>query len=337
MNQRNYLMIGFAIGLVLLLAFLFWPNGSGKEKQGKGEETTTEEFRNQGDISREIGRNFMGNYTSIFDQGGGIPDSNEFFDSLKTGKMNFIWELWALRDKCPPDSTIHQCNSLILAMIDEKINPPGNEDVKKLFIQYFEYEAELVKKSPKEGAFEDRYEDLKKFRREHFKDEEALLVFGMEEAQVDFIKESKEFIDKSEKMSGDERVKRYEEIKKKAYGSFYESMVSREEKFDHYQNEIMLREKELANLGPEQKDSKLRSLQEKYFGKEGAERIAQVQKEESEYRKKLEDFDKKEASFLKENTGLKPEELQKKLTEFRVQNLGAEEAEMYARRKLLEQ
>jgi len=336
MNSKKYILIGFELGILFVLSWIFFVK---KEKLSStsSEELSLKDYKKIDNFSKNMSNFGMENYVSIFDNNS-FSNANEFTDALRTGKINFIWELWALREKCPSDSTIVQCNNMILSWIDEKFPPPGNEEVKKLFLQYFEYEAELVRRPKKEGSsFEESYEELKKLRREHFKPEEAELVFGMEEAEVDFMRESKEFIDKTKNMKGEQRVKEYEKLKKKIYGSFYEAMVSREEKFDHYQMELSLREKELSSLGPEQKEAQIRKIQEKYFGKEGAQRIAQVQKEEEEYRKKISDYEQKEANFLKENSKLKPEELQKKLTEFRIQNLGQQEAEMYTRRKMLEE
>lgn len=335
MNLRNYALIGSAIGFAILFGFLFFSKNDKNTLKKMDENSSVEEYKKMDDISRTMGGSMMGNYVSIFDDNS-FPNSGEFIDALRIGKVNFIWELWALRDKCSPEITMIQCNNMILGWIDEKFPPPGNEEVKKLFRQYFEYEAEMVRKEKKQGLFDDSYEEIKKMRREFFKNEEAELVFGMEEAQVDFMKESREFIERSNKMSGEDRVKQYESLKKKVYGNFYDSMVSREEKYDHYQTELYLREKDLSSLSSEQKETQIRKIQEKYFGKEGAERIAKVQKEEEEFKKKIADYDKKEADFIKENASLKPEDLQKKLTEFRVQNLGAEEAEMYARRKMLD-
>ncbi len=333
MSRNSILFVGVVLVGIIAGLYILSSGNNSKKSNLQYDKSTIQELKEQNSnltksMNFPLDNSFIENFNLL--------NYNEFVDSLKTGKINFIWELWALRDKCPQDSTIVQCNLMILEMIDKKFNPPDNELVKKLFKQYFEYEAELIKMDLRDKDFTEKYSELKKKRREFFSEEEAHLVFGMEEAQIDFIEKSSEFFEKTKNLSGNERVKQYEELKKKIYGSFYDSMISREEKFDHYQTELHLREKDFSKLNENQKQKEIQKLREKYFGKEGAERITQVEKEEEEYRKKLNDYEKKEENFIKENSGLKPEELEKKLKEFRIQNLGLEEAEMYARRKALE-
>lgn len=334
--KRNTIILSLVIFLAIILGLYILFSGSKISTSSIDyQKSNIREFKESRSTKSSTG-NFGNTMESSFFDSLNLLNYNEFTEALKFGKINFVWELWALRDKCPENSTIVQCNQMILEMIDKKFNPPENEQIKKLFKQYFEYESEIVKMDAKDLDFSKKYEELKKKRREHFSEEEAQLIFGMEEAQVNFMDKSAEFFEKTKNLSGNERVKQYEALKKKVYGNFYDSVVSREDKFDHYQTELNLREKDLSSLNEEQRQKEIRKLQEKYFGKEGADRIAQVQKEEEEYQKKLKEYEKKEANFLKENSNLKKEELEKKLKEFRVQNLGEEEAEMYTRRKALE-
>lgn len=90
---------------------------------------------------------------------------------------------------------------------------------------------------------------------------------------------SANFIKNSANLSGDQRVKKYEEVKREVFGDMYEEMVKREDKFAHYQTELQLRENELSKLKPEEKEKFEYELQIKYFGKEAADKIQQSKKE----------------------------------------------------------
>ena len=80
-----------------------------------------------------------------------------------------------------------------------------------------------------------------------------------------------------------------------------------------------------------------RAIQEKYFGKDGADRIQKSIEEASKEEKKIQDYEKKEAEFLSQNSGINLKEKEEKLREIRINILGKEEADAYARRKELEE
>lgn len=262
----------------------------------------------------------------------------ELIEELRTGKINFVWEIWALRRKCAPDYTAEQCNSTLLAFIDKNYESPTKEKMRELFEGYFKYEVAMHKlEISADVKFEDRYEIIQKKRREILGNEKADLIFGMEEAQIGFMEGSANFIKTSKNMSPDERVRKYEELKKKNYGSYYESVVGREDKYEHYQNEIALREKEFSsNLSPEEKEKKIASLEIKYFGKDKAQELSKQRKEEESAKGKVTDYEKQERDFLSANASLSQKDKDKKLKEIRTKLLGEEEADAYQRRKQLE-
>lgn len=261
----------------------------------------------------------------------------EILEDLKTGKINFVWEIWAMRSKCPKDYTATQCNATILAFIDAKYPSPDRENLKDLYTSYYKYETEMQKwKAPDDLEFTDKYEIIKEKRREVLGEEKAKLIFGMEEAQVNFIEGSHNFIQSTKDMNPDERVKKFEELKRKTYGSYYDNVVKREDRYEHYTTEIELREKELEGLSGEEKEKKLSNLEIKYFGKEKAGLISKARQEEKEEANKLNSLKDKEEAFLKNNPNLSDTEKEKKIQELRIQILGEEEAEMHSRRLEIE-
>lgn len=321
------------IGIIYFLGFSTSPDK--KSAKDGGEKTMDRIGPGDGGGVFSSGGNYPDDYASLF-KDVDFPDYLEFREALRTGKANFNWELWTLREKCTPEDSVQVCNDKVLAFIESKYQSPDKEAMKELFTNYFRYEDE-IRRLENKGSFDERYELIRKKRREYFKDEDAKVVFGMEEAQFDFMSASKEFMDSSKSQSGPERVKNYEALKKKTYGPFYESITQREDKFQHYEIELSLREKELAGLSEEDKLKKMKEVQTKFFGKEGADRIAQAQKEQMEQDKKISEYESKEKEFINQNPNLKGEALEKKLMELRVQSMGQEEAESYSRRKMLDE
>ncbi|MBK9498437.1 MAG: lipase [Leptospiraceae bacterium] len=330
------------VALVLVISYLVF-GGSGSSKK-KSSSNSSEEMQDGKSHSQNEALSPMGDTTGLWDealspfQGTEKKGYLELVEDLKSGKVNFNWEVWALRRKCPEDYTATQCDETIYKFLDTKFTSPDKEKMKELFKAYFQFESEARKMEfPANITFQEKYEILKKRRRDLVGDEKADLFFGMEEAQVTFMQTSKNFIDSSKNMSGPERVQKYEDLRKKTYGSYLDSVTKREDSFDHYQTEISLREKELAGLSPEEKEKKMASLQTKYFGKDGAERIAAANKELAAQNKKISDYEKAEQEFLSSNNGISDKDKAQKLKELRVKMLGEEDAESYTRAKQFEE
>jgi hypothetical protein len=262
----------------------------------------------------------------------------ELIDGLKSGDIIFTWEIWALRRNCPSELTGAQCDAVLIAYLDKNYSPTESAKLKELFESYFNYEAEVRTMKISESAkFEERYEMLKKMRRNIMGAEKAELLFGLEESQVNYIQATQNYFASTKNQSPNERVKNFEEVKKKVFGGYLSAVERREDPYDRYQFEIELREKELVGLSSTEKEKKLFALETKYFGKQKAELMAKTRKEEQDYALKIENYKKIEEDFLKSNSNLKPDEKERKLKELRVKHLGAEEAEMYKNRVQFEE
>lgn len=263
----------------------------------------------------------------------------ELLDDLKYGRVNFVWEVWALRRKCKAEYTPDQCNATILAYIDSEYESPDKEKVKDLFLAYFRYEEEYRKwEQPTDLSFVELYEKIKAKRRDVLEDK-ADLIFGMEESQVSFLEGSQNFIKQSANLPAEQRVKQFEDLKKKTYGTYYDSLVSREDKFDHYQLEMGLREKEFSAISdPKEKEKYLNRIETKYFGKERAANLAEERAKETKFKESISKYESKEKDFLRDNANLSATEKEKKLKDLRIQFLGSEEeADAYVRRKNIEE
>lgn len=329
MNRKFLIIMFFGLTLITsLVVYLSFDNPS-NSKQNKT--VKPQENMNTIDPINPTGSaNSYASESSFFQTGDG-KDFSEFLEGLRIGEYNIVWEIWELRRKCPTEYSANQCNDMVLSYINSTY--ANQEEMKKLITDYFRYEQEIrqLKISP-ELKFDESYELIKKKRREVLGENTAELFFGMEESQVSFLDTSKRFIDSSKDLSPDERVKQYEELKKKVYGNYYSSLVKREDKYDHYTTELELRTKEFENLSEEDKEKKLVTLETKYFGKERAELMAKNRKESKEEENKISDYQKKEKELLEQNQNLSEKEKSEKLMELRVQHFGKEEAESYTRR-----
>ncbi len=338
-NKKNLL---FAIFAVILFIIIFIYTKQTSHNEMKNSQTNNPDLQNlsESDTSKLFPMGVPGE----FGDGSSVLDSevllnySVFSDMLRTGEINFVWEVWKLRRLCPEDYKPDQCNEIILSHIDKSYSPPDNELLKKLFKDYFRYEVALREFEISDSLkFEDKYELLKKKRREVFKEENSKLVFGMEEATVEFLNLQKDFLESTKKLSGDEKVKSYEELKKKTLGSYYENITKREDPYNNYQTELSLRESELSKLSVEDKNSILQKTQLKYFGKEGVEKLLKVQEEIAKEEKKIHDYEKKAEEFLSQNVSLSAKEKEEKLNDLRIKMLGEEDAGAYSRRKEFEE
>lgn len=203
---------------------------------------------------------------------------DSFQGSLKSGRINFIWELWAIRRTCPKNYSPGRCDHYLLDLVDKKFPQPDNEKVKQLFEKYFTYEKAVLKSGrSQKPTFGERYQEVKQKRRQFFSEEQADLVFGIEESRVEFVNASGKLFQETKGLSGTERVKQYEQLQKKIYGERYEEMIKREDPFNRYQTELELRGRDMSKLSEKEKKESEYKLQIKYFGQEGADRIRNSQ------------------------------------------------------------
>jgi lipase chaperone LimK len=337
MNKK--ILIGFILILVIGLGTYIIVTLGEDSSPGKNSASYSKFMEDPNNQQFSDNLNPLGSDNSLWDealspfQGENRKAYLEILEDLRSGKINFVWEIWALRSKCPEDYTASQCDATLLAYIDKNYTSPDKEKIKDLYISYFKYENEMRQlEMPENLNFTDKYEILKEKRRSILGDEKSELIFGMEEAQVNFMEGSYNFIESTKNMSPEERVRKYEDLRKKTYGPYYENVMSREDKYDHYSVELQLRESELAGLSPEEKEAKYHSLEVKHFGKERAALIAKARKEEAQENAKLQDLAKQEEELLAKNPNLSAKEKEQKIKELRVKTLGEDEAEAYSRR-----
>jgi len=266
----------------------------------------------------------------------------ELINRSRDGRVSLISELWRLRRQCPSEMDYNECNVRIRLYLSEKFPPPGNEKLLELFRKYLRYEQIMTEfRMPDHLTDSQRYELIQKKRREIFGEEDSKLVFGFEEAKVNYVAAYDQFMKSTASMSGAQRIAAYEQMRKKSYGDYYNTIVQTEPPFTKYETELTLRDNDLKSAAATQRTEMTRQLREKYFGKEGADRMAQVDQELAQEARKEEEYRKAEQQYLSQNPNVPQADRDRALAEMRQRILGEEAAEAYARqeayRKAMEQ
>lgn len=269
----------------------------------------------------------------IFDENGNWLSFDELIQYASNGEINLISELSDLRRQCPENIHYEQCNEIIRAFIADHYFGKDAEYLMKLFSSYLRYETKMkeLEISDKLSRAE-KYELIKKQRREFFSDKDTKLIFGLEEAEETYLDSLGGFLKDTETLSGEQRMQKYEEFRKNVYGQYYNTIKKREPKYNTYETEMFLREKELERMSSSERNSKTRHIREKYFGKDGADRMETVYQESEEKEKKEKQTAQEESDWIRKNPNVKVEIKEKALMEIRIKNLGKEEAEEYSRR-----
>jgi len=321
-RKKLYIILG-AAGILLVLAFFLLPSNSKGNKKKKNIDST---FESQSSSSEEVPSMLKEQAMSMF-QNEDLLSYEELMEGMRNGKIDIVGELWAFRRKCPADFTHEQCNEMIRTFLLSNYPAPHNKELAAMFEKYLKYEFDLrsFKQDPN-LKFEDRYEQIKKKRRNIFKDEEAKLIFGMEEAKVNFLEANSSFLQTSKNLTGDERIKAYEKMREQVYGQYYKTVTDREPKFTKYETEVTLRENDFKKLSDSEKTAKLESVQEKYFGKDGVERIRKVKAELEEENRKISAYQEREKKFLSANSSLSEKERLEKLDKLKLEVFGSQEA-----------
>lgn len=344
--NKKILLLGVAVLAVLSLVFLFKTIGKDEMVDNK-QANQQENLKNAANQPREPYDPLKDHPISFYNQkaedvfgGEKFLSYEEIIQKAKNGEIHLVWELWAVRRKCPKEYRPQQCDLLIRGMLEKKYPPPGNQELLTLFDDYRKYEDEMrtFDKVAREQKlkFKDKYAAIKKKRREILGDENAKMVFGMEEAKVQFAQSQKTFLTEHKDLPAEEKLQKFEELKKNIYGDYYQTVKNREQKYDTYQTELMIRKQELAKLDGKQKETKLQEIEERIFGKEIAGKLAENRKQFALEDQKLKEYQKKEQEFLSQNSGLSDEQKQKKLTEIQIEVLGEQGANSYQKRMELE-
>ncbi|MBI3395783.1 MAG: hypothetical protein HY042_08110 [Spirochaetia bacterium] len=117
-------------------------------------------------------------------------------------------------------------------------------------------------------------------------------------------------------------------------GPYYQAFMDDMPSFNKYETEMSLRDADLAKGNAAELTQ---SVRERYFGKDGAARMAAVEKELATGEENTRKYEEAEAKFLKENPSLPADQREAALGDLRVRLMGKDEAQAYTRRKQYEE
>jgi len=323
--NKKWIIAGLVVLVVLVIAVLFM-SGS-RRKNGTGPILPDAQFEHWG-----FGKDGSADGFDMFDEEG-VLSYDQLIEQAKLGKISLVSELWRMRRNCPKEMDFNECNEKLRAFISKKFPYPDNEKLLALFDKYIKYESTMMQtKVPENLTNQQRYAFIKQKRRELFGEEDAHLIFGYEESKADFAYAYGDFLKSTAGQPGEARLAAYEQMRKKAYGNYYDAMIAAEPKYDKFQVELQLRDGDFTRAAPDQRNTMTQALREKYFGADGASRMAEVDRQLAQDEEKEKQLAAAESKFLSENSSLPQDKKDAKIMELRKQYLGDEDAEAYTRR-----
>lgn len=141
---------------------------------------------------------------------------------MQAGRIDLALELVRLRRDCAGEVDEQGCNERIRKLIQ---NLPGKDKQRliEIFDQYLQFEAKMRQSVPENFdklSYPEKYKLMKKARREFFGEDNAKLIFRVEEARIALQEEQSRFnTPEYANLPAEERLRMYEEKKKKFWGS----------------------------------------------------------------------------------------------------------------------
>jgi len=355
MDKRKLLLYVLPV-VILLLLWIFWPDQGDAQKSNR--------LKEQAERAALAANPQSGEYREFVDQNRKLFTEENMYtfaqlmEMARTGRISLVAELWKLRSKCAagggplgqiqgavttqPNAkpkqkmNIDECNIRIENFLREQYPPPENEKIIALFRHYLRFEDSMRRFAfPENATPTERYELLKKKRREFFSESDAQLLFGYDETRTATQEALNDFFKNSANMPADERVKKYYDMRKKMLGDYNSAFNESEPAYTRYETEVLLRGDEMQRQGTSATQTE--AMREKYFGVDGAKRMAVVDQQIKEERTRIDNYEAAAQKFNRENPSLSDSDRQAKLDALRATMLGQEESDAYARRMQYEE
>lgn len=333
--------------VVLALFWLFWPE-TDEDKKLKSMKDQARRAALAANPQSGEHREFLEQNKKLFVEEN-MYTFSQIMEMARTGRLLLVAELWRLRTKCgvgsdgsdkdgaaPPQMNFDECNIRIENFLRQQYPPPDNEKMVSLFRGYLRYEDAMRRFNlPDNTPIAERLELIKKKRREFFSEADAQLIFGFEETRSSTQESLNEFVKSSAGMPAEQRVKKFYEMRKNMLGDYNAAVNETEPAYTRYETEVMLRADEMERN--KNSGAQTQALREKYFGAEGAKRMAQVDREIQQERQKIAEYEAAAQKLARDTANLSEAERNAKLAELRVGILGKEEADAYERRMQYEE
>lgn len=196
----------------------------------------------------------------------------------------------------------------IIAEIRRRLPPSAQEEAIALLDRYLDYR-ERARELYMAGARENldaRLEQIRALRRDVFGEKDAEALFGEEEA-VDYVAAAQAEIARNTSIPEEERQRRIAELDRQLPE---EARQAREEVMKPLR--FFAEQDELRARGASTQE--IRALRERYWGAEAADRLEQVDREEAEFRSRVDEF-RAERARIEANPALPPAERQRRIDE----------------------
>lgn len=237
--------------------------------------------------------------------------SDYILADVQAGRIDLALELVKLRRDCAGEVDEQGCNERIRKLIQ---NLPGKDKQRllELFEQYLQFETKMRQNVPENFgklSYPEKYKLMKKARRDFFGEDNAKLLFGLEEARIALQEEQSKFgTPEYVNLPTEERLRMYDEKKKEILGQYFQSTIEREPADIKYGTDMMLRQSDFARM-PETERSRVQSeMRVKYFGAAQAQKMEQDEKQalqaDSEALGKMDQFLAAEREYIQKNPGL---------------------------------
>ena len=248
---------------------------------------------------------------------------------IQVGRIDLAIELVKLRRDCAGETDEAGCNERIKQLIHRL---PGKDKQKLLdiFDQYLQFEAKTRQNLPENFASlsqVEKYQLMKKARRDFFGEDTARLIFGLEEARIALQEEQVKFNSPEyTRLPVEERMRLYAERKKEILGPYYQTTLEREPADMKYGTELQLHQTEMAKMSEAERNKATQELRVKYFGEQMANRMAEDEarhnKAFAEGNAKMDQFLAAEREYLNKNQNLTEEQRRAGIEDIRKRILG---------------
>ncbi|MCR9143247.1 MAG: lipase chaperone [bacterium] len=254
---------------------------------------------------------------------------DHILEDVRAGRINLLSELRRLRSYCDEDAPAGECDALVIDFLNRLPEPDGGKLV-ELFENYRSYESQRATgRLAGEAAglnTAERYARIRELRRKIFGEEDAALVFGLEEAHLDFQAVVRRFAGDAKELAGlsaTERMAEFEAARAEVFGPYYATLREREPADTRLGIEMLVRQNELEQMPDGERRDALHALRTRHLGAERADAILAQEEaalaEAARNNARLEGFLQAEQEFLTANPDLPVAERLAKIEELRTQ------------------
>ncbi len=328
MNRKIIYVGAVSLAVVITLFFVFSGNstsGTGGGQKEKGGFSSQNLWENINLVESE---KIMSQF-----QSDNLYTYAELVALAEKGKIDLRNEIWNLRRQCPQKSKPQDCDYAVLQYLKKNFPPEFAE----MFEKFTAYEKEMRESSElKDLKDDEKYARIKEIRRKYFTPEQALLIFGREEAKMEFAAVSADYMRSSQGKTGDQRMKEYNSMRQKVYGDFYEGIMESQPPFDEYQTELAIRGDDWKKIPDSDRQAKTNALRVKYFGQEGARRLAELDSQLAKESANEAEYQAQKDKLMAISENMSPAEKETMLDDLRKKYFG-KEADSYKQREIYRQ